>query len=53
MKRWEVYERRTGQLVCVGSRRYTRQVCKSNPGYARHKVDPVRSLFEGLGETLP
>jgi len=53
VKRWEVYERRTGRLVCIGSRRYTRQVCKGRPEYARHKVEIAQSLFEGMGETLP
>lgn len=53
MKRWEVYDRRTGAIVCVGSRGYTRRVCKRHPEYARHKVEIAHSVFEGLGETLP
>ena len=53
MKRWEVYERRTGRIVCLGTRRYTRKVLRGHPEYARHKVEIAHQLFEGLGETLP
>lgn len=54
MKRWEVYNPRTGEIVCVGTRRYTRKVWRQNrQGWARHKVEITHLTFEGMGETLP